>query len=63
MGHIPQSNMTPVSFDGWDGSEYSVPPMLDQYPDYDWAASFDFANDWSQAPMQGIADAGGYQFG
>ncbi|CAI6332389.1 unnamed protein product [Periconia digitata] len=63
MGHIPQSNQTPVSFDGWDGSDYSAPPMLDQFPDYDWAASFDFTNEWSQPPMHGIAESGGYQFG
>lgn len=29
---------------GWDGSEYSVPPMLEQFPDYDWAAGFEFSN-------------------
>ncbi|PVI04715.1 hypothetical protein DM02DRAFT_160539 [Periconia macrospinosa] len=67
MGHIPQTNAqtsAPVNFDAWDGSsEYSVPPMLDQFPDYDWAASFDFTNEWVQQPMQGIADSGGYQFG
>jgi transcriptional regulatory protein LEU3 len=33
-----------MSFDAWDGSDYSVPPMMDQFPDYDWAAGFDFSN-------------------
>ncbi|KAH4683790.1 hypothetical protein HBI82_086970 [Parastagonospora nodorum] len=33
-----------MSFDTWDGSDYSVPPMMDQFPDYDWAAGFDFSN-------------------
>lgn len=33
-----------MSFDGWDGSDYNVPPMLDQFPDYDWAAGFEFTN-------------------
>lgn len=42
----PQLRQDPalVSFDTWDGSEYSVPPMLDQFPDYDWAAGFEFSN-------------------
>ncbi|KAF2014952.1 hypothetical protein BU24DRAFT_225515 [Aaosphaeria arxii CBS 175.79] len=30
----------------WDPSNYAAPPMLDQFPDYDWAASFDFSNDF-----------------
>lgn len=34
-----------MSFDTqWDGSDYNVPPMMDQFPDYDWAAGFDFSN-------------------
>ncbi|KAF1849493.1 uncharacterized protein K460DRAFT_280097 [Cucurbitaria berberidis CBS 394.84] len=39
-----QPDPTGMSFDAWDGSEYSVPPMLDQFPDYDWAAGYDFSN-------------------
>ncbi|KAF1359802.1 hypothetical protein EJ07DRAFT_118490 [Lizonia empirigonia] len=35
---------TAMSFDTWDGSDYSVSPMLDQFPDYDWAAGFEFSN-------------------
>lgn len=40
----------PIGFDGtgWDGETYMFAPMLDQFPDYDWAASFDFANDPNQ---------------
>jgi transcriptional regulatory protein LEU3 len=33
-----------MSFDTWDGSDYNVPPIMDQFPDYDWAAGFDFSN-------------------
>lgn len=33
-----------MSFDTWDGSDYNVPPVMDQFPDYDWAAGFDFSN-------------------
>jgi transcriptional regulatory protein LEU3 len=33
-----------MSFDTWEGSDYNVPPMMDQFPDYDWAAGFDFSN-------------------
>lgn len=29
----------------WDGSDYNVPPVMDQFPDYDWAAGFDFSTD------------------
>lgn len=32
------------SFDAWEGPDYGVPPMLDQFPDYDWAAGFEFSN-------------------
>ena len=39
-----QPDPTLMSFDAWDGSEYSAPPMLDQFPDYDWAAGFEFSN-------------------
>jgi transcriptional regulatory protein LEU3 len=60
-----------MGFDAWDGSEYSVPPMLDQFPDYDWAAGFNFSN--SEHPtipisamnpiMPGNAQNMGYTFG
>lgn len=59
-----QSIPAPVgmSFDGWDGgSEYSVPPMIDQFPDYDWAASFDYGNDWLSPGMAQLPpDNSGY---
>ncbi|KAJ4305839.1 hypothetical protein N0V90_001371 [Kalmusia sp. IMI 367209] len=43
----PQS--APIGFDGlYEGEAYMFPPMLDQFPDYDWAASFDFSNDPGQ---------------
>ncbi|CAO2651831.1 Nn.00g001140.m01.CDS01 [Neocucurbitaria sp. VM-36] len=66
-----QPNPPAMSFDGWDGSEYSVPPMLDQFPDYDWAAGFDFSNsDFPTIPvgpmnpiMPGNAAGMGYTFG
>lgn len=44
-----------MNFNTWDGSEYSVPPMLDQFPDYDWAASFELANDWPNPAMATLA--------
>ncbi|KAL5392286.1 hypothetical protein DPSP01_000800 [Paraphaeosphaeria sporulosa] len=81
-GLPPQSMGTqsaPMSFDGgWDGEAYMFPPMLDQFPDYDWAASFDFSQDPSQMqhipqmpqPLQQSVDMGpmnagptGYQYG
>jgi len=64
-----------MSFDTWDGgSDYGYQqPMLDQFPDYDWAASFDFSSEWPTVPMQipgpgqGPAEVfrapAGYQFG
>ncbi|KAH7386094.1 hypothetical protein BKA66DRAFT_68947 [Pyrenochaeta sp. MPI-SDFR-AT-0127] len=39
-----QPDPTVMSFDAWDSSDYNVPPMLDQFPDYDWAAGFQFSN-------------------
>lgn len=39
-----QPNPAVMSFDTWDGSDYNVPPSMDQFPDYDWAAGFDFSN-------------------
>lgn len=51
----PQLQVDPstgMSFDTWDGSDYNVPPMLDQFPDYDWAAGFEFSNsDFPNAPL------------
>jgi transcriptional regulatory protein LEU3 len=37
-------DLSVMSFDTWDGSQYDVPPMTDQFPDYDWAAGFEFSN-------------------
>ncbi|KAF2686999.1 hypothetical protein K458DRAFT_297131 [Lentithecium fluviatile CBS 122367] len=47
-------NSANMSFDTtWDGSEFGgYQPMLDQFPDYDWAASFDFSSEWPTVPMQ-----------
>jgi transcriptional regulatory protein LEU3 len=39
-----QPDSSIMSFDAWDGSDYNVPPVMDQFPDYDWAAGFDFSN-------------------
>lgn len=47
--HPLATHPAPLGFDGgWEGEAYMFPPMLDQFPDYDWAASFDFSNDPSQ---------------
>ncbi|KAJ4370169.1 hypothetical protein N0V86_008905 [Didymella sp. IMI 355093] len=71
----PQLQVDPssgMSFDTWDGSDYNVPPMLDQFPDYDWAAGFEFSNsEFPNAPLGPIGgpmmpqNAGhmGYTFG
>ncbi|KAF1962136.1 hypothetical protein CC80DRAFT_155407 [Byssothecium circinans] len=76
MGHIPMPNPATMSFDstgGWGdgtGSDYGsgggggggMQPrtMLDQFPDYDWAASFDFASgmDWGGVGV-GVGGGGG----
>lgn len=48
-----------MSFDTWDGSDYNVPPMLDQFPDYDWAAGFEFSNsEFPNAPLGPIGGPG-----
>lgn len=51
----PQLQVDPpvgMSFDTWDGSDYNAPPILDQFPDYDWAAGFEFSNsDFPNAPL------------
>lgn len=41
-----------IGFDAWNRTDYSAIPIVDQFPDYDWAASFDLANDW---PASGLA--------
>lgn len=56
----PQLQVDPstgMSFDTWDGSDYNVPPMLDQFPDYDWAAGFEFSN--SEFPNAPLGPIGG----
>lgn len=56
----PQLQVDPapgMSFDTWDGSDYNVPPMLDQFPDYDWAAGFEFSN--SELPNAPLGPIGG----
>ncbi|KAF1946022.1 C6 zinc finger domain-containing protein [Clathrospora elynae] len=58
-----QPNPNVMGFDTWDASEYNVPPMLDQFPDYDWAAGFEFSNgefpNIPLAPMNSIMPAPG----
>ncbi|ORY13135.1 hypothetical protein BCR34DRAFT_481452 [Clohesyomyces aquaticus] len=56
-GKMPTNAMTQIqptvmdmSFDTWNGSDYGVPPLVD-FPDYDWAASFDFSNGWPSGPL------------
>jgi transcriptional regulatory protein LEU3 len=79
MPPVPTHNAAAMSFDTWDGgSDYGYQqPMLDQFPDYDWAASFDFSSEWPTVPMQipgpgpgpgqgpveGYRAPAGYQFG
>jgi transcriptional regulatory protein LEU3 len=46
-----------MSFDTWDGSDYNVPPVMDQFPDYDWAAGFDFSN--TEFPTMPAGPVGG----
>ncbi|UPX17520.1 uncharacterized protein EKO05_0007869 [Ascochyta rabiei] len=56
----PQLQVDPsagMSFDTWDGSDYNVPPMLEQFPDYDWAAGFQFSN--SEFPNAPLGPVGG----
>lgn len=47
-----------LSFDTqWDGSDYNGPPMMDQFPDYDWAAGFDFSNtEFPNVPLNPIGN-------
>ena len=33
-----------MGFDTFEGQDYGIPPMLEQFPDYDWAAGFEFSN-------------------
>ena len=67
MINVMGSQPTPMSFDGWEGGEYPGLPTLDQFPDYDWAASFDFSNEVPQIPQVPIGPINGgpagYQFG
>lgn len=58
-----QPSPATMSFDTFDGSEYSAPPMLDQFPDYDWAASFDFSNEWPTVPMAPLPEGTPFNFG
>jgi transcriptional regulatory protein LEU3 len=40
-----QQDPSVMGFDTWGGSQYDVPPMpMDQFPDYDWAAAFEFSS-------------------
>jgi hypothetical protein len=39
-------------FEGYDST--NVTPVLDQFLDYDWAASFDFSNDWPNPTATGM---------
>lgn len=49
-----------MSFDNtWEGSDYSIPPMMDQFPDYDWAAGFDFSNtEFPSVPLNPVNPVG-----
>lgn len=40
----PDPSVMGGSFEAWEGQEYGIPPMLEQFPDYDWAAGFEFSN-------------------
>ncbi|KAF2867682.1 hypothetical protein BDV95DRAFT_502468 [Massariosphaeria phaeospora] len=54
VAQIQPNPMVGTSFESpWDtSSEYAVPPVMDQpFPDYDWAASFDYPNDWATVPL------------
>ncbi|KAL5119569.1 hypothetical protein ACEQ8H_002415 [Pleosporales sp. CAS-2024a] len=48
-----------MGLDNWEGSDYNVPPMMDQFPDYDWAAGFDFSN--TEFPTMPAGPIGGSQ--
>ncbi|KAF2126784.1 hypothetical protein P153DRAFT_297077 [Dothidotthia symphoricarpi CBS 119687] len=57
MNHMPPAPSV-MSFDTWEGSDYNVPPMLDQFPDYDWAAGFDFSSsEFPNIPVGPVAPA------
>ncbi|KAF2005768.1 hypothetical protein P154DRAFT_423997 [Amniculicola lignicola CBS 123094] len=67
MAPTPQIQLPPpgtMGMDSWDGTFYDAPPMLDQFPDYDWAASFDFSTDWPNVNvnMEHVHTAG-FNFG
>ncbi|KAF2709898.1 hypothetical protein K504DRAFT_476060 [Pleomassaria siparia CBS 279.74] len=56
------ANPAVISFDTWDGSEYGVLPTVDQFPDYDWAASFNFSSGWPSMTMPPLENTG-FNFG
>ncbi|KAF2181907.1 hypothetical protein K469DRAFT_729050 [Zopfia rhizophila CBS 207.26] len=51
-----------TGFDSLNGFNYCIPPMLDQFPDYDWATSFDLSNDWPSGPLGTLPEANGFNF-
>lgn len=57
-----QQHPETMSFNTFDGAEYSVPPMVDQFPDYDWAASFNFSSGWPSMAMPPLENTG-FPFG
>ena len=40
----PDPSVLGSGFESWDSQDYAIPPVLDQFPDYDWAAGFEFSN-------------------
>jgi len=66
------SNPALTSHNRWDGPENSILPILEQFPDYDWAAGLEFSNsDFPPIPVgsmnpamqQGNVANIGYTFG
>ena len=64
MNSIQQdlANPPPMSLDSFDASDYNVPLMVDQFPDYDWAAGFNFSTGWPSMNMPPLQNAE-YNFG
>jgi hypothetical protein len=61
MQHLPASTIPVMNFPGtWEMGDYSVPTMIDQFPDYDWATSFDFNNEWPNPALSMPAENAGY---
>jgi transcriptional regulatory protein LEU3 len=54
VNNVPNAPVA-IDFPAWDGDYNSIPPMLDQFPDYDWAASLDFANEWPNPVLAPLA--------